>query len=280
MRYCYVSLLSTDSYLPGARVLHYSLQATNPAHPFLLLVTPNVSAAVRAELAAIEIPYRVLDQSLLAPASPKEPRWSFTFSKLHIFGLVEFDKLVFLDADMLVRQNIDELFQQPHLSAVNAGGRLPECSSWTQFNSGLLVVEPSTAQFEDMRRQLAGIDRELRGDQTFLHQYFPDWPSRHELHLDHRYNIFDVHLDRYEELFGWGMDEAKVIHFIGETKPWDPAPRRWRRLTPLALARSAKRALKRLREPTPPPPATRLRDAAREAWRECRTAEADSLRLL
>jgi len=38
------------------------------------------------------------------------PWFNTTFSKLHVFGLTEFDKIVYLDADLLLLSNIDALF--------------------------------------------------------------------------------------------------------------------------------------------------------------------------
>lgn len=222
MKCSYVSILSTEAYLPGVLVLHYSLVRTGSRHPFLLLITPNVSERVRHVLAHHNIEYQVLERPIANPKRVGEGhRWYYNYSKIHIFNQIQFDKIVFLDADMLVNRNLDELFNKPHMSAVNSGGLLPELSSWRQLNSGLLVVEPSTELFSDMVSQVGAIEgSQPGGDQAFLHAYFADWPNRKELHLDHTYNMFQKHIDRYHELFGYTLEEIKVFHFIGETKPW------------------------------------------------------------
>ena len=36
--------------------------------------------------------------------------WNNCFDKLLIFGMTEFDKLIFLDSDMYIIENIDHLF--------------------------------------------------------------------------------------------------------------------------------------------------------------------------
>ena len=43
MKYSYVSILTTDSYIFGALALWKSLMDTQPKHPFHLLITPNLS---------------------------------------------------------------------------------------------------------------------------------------------------------------------------------------------------------------------------------------------
>jgi glycogenin glucosyltransferase len=144
---------------------------------------------------------------------------------LNIFGLNQFEKLVYLDADMLILNNIDELFEKPHMSAVNSGGMLPNLLSWTKLNSGLMVVEPSTELFDDMLSKIGTIEGITSvGDQDFLHAYYFNWPNQKELHLDHGYNMFQIHLNEYNQLFGYDFNHAqkpiKIIHYIGETKPW------------------------------------------------------------
>jgi alpha-N-acetylglucosamine transferase len=44
-------------------------------------------------------------------------RFAATFTKLRIFDLDAFDKVVFLDADTIVLRNVDELFERPALAA-------------------------------------------------------------------------------------------------------------------------------------------------------------------
>lgn len=220
MRYSYVSILSTESYLPGALVLHYSLMRTNPRYPFLLLITPELGAGVRDVLSRHRIEYRVLEKPIANPNRvEKTHRWYHNYSTLHIFNL-EFEKIVYLDADMLITRNIDELFEKAHLSGVISGGSLPEHSAWNQFNGGLLVIEPSGALFADMLRCVGSIEQKAGGNQAFLHAYFRDWPTKTELHLDYSYNMFHTHVDRYHELLGYMLEDIKVLHFIGANKPW------------------------------------------------------------
>jgi glycogenin len=231
----YVTILTTPDYLPGVAVLSASLRRVRSRHPLYALVTDDLDAR------ASERAKRCCSGVIRVPAVPNPVRaetyrhWNYTYSKLQIFGLTQFEKLVFLDADMLVCTNIDDLFERPHLSAVNAGGRLPELEHWVGLNSGLLVLAPDADQHREMLSQVGRLATTDHGDQTFLHAFFPDWPKREELHLDHGCNMFVSHMDRYATLFGYRMptreevtagptwDDARVfrvIHFVGGLKPW------------------------------------------------------------
>lgn len=238
MKTAYVTVLSTDSYLPGVLVLHSSLQKTHPQHSFLTLLSPNISDDTRATLEWYGIPFRSMDGQITNPhdnVSTDDP-WYHTYAKIGIFGLSDYDKLVYLDADMMVLENLDELFERPHMSGVNAGGMLPENAAWTELNSGLMVVEPSDALFHDMLSKIGRIEQSKKeadySDQGFLQCYYPDWPYRSDLHLSHAYNMFDCTIERYRELFGFWVDalhprggeSVKIIHFIGRVKPWHEHP--------------------------------------------------------
>ena len=67
----------------------------------------------------------------------QRPDLGITFTKLHAWKLVEYEKCVFLDADTLVLQNVDDLFNRPEISAAPDIG-WPDC-----FNSGVFVFVPS-----------------------------------------------------------------------------------------------------------------------------------------
>jgi glycogenin len=223
--FSYITVLSTDSYVEGVIVLHRSLVRSQARYPFLVLTTPNLTDSTIAQLQQSGIAYQPIPPIELNTALPThQARWQATYSKLQIFNQTQFDKLVYLDADMLVYQNLDDLFRQPHMAAVNAGGMLPEYASWTEFNSGLMVIEPSHTLYTGMLAKLPDLYLPAGGDQDFLNAYYPDWPQQPEKHLDHAYNIFHEHVDRYQQLHGYKLTgkhkPIKVIHYVGERKPW------------------------------------------------------------
>ncbi len=228
--FSYITVLSTDSYVEGVIVLHRSLVRSEARYPFLVLTTPNLADSTYAQLRQSGINHQpILPIAIDTDLPSHQARWQATYSKLQIFNQTQFDKLVYLDADMLVYQNLDDLFNQPHMAAVNAGGMLPEYAHWKEFNSGLMVVEPSPALYTDMLAQLPKLYLPAGGDQDFLNAYYPDWPNQPEKHLDHAYNIFHEHVDRYHQHHGYQLKSdrlkshpraVKVIHYVGERKPW------------------------------------------------------------
>lgn len=51
----------------------------------------------------------------------RRPELGVTFTKLHAWRLVSFEKVLFLDADILVKKNLDAVFSRLDLSVSMAG---------------------------------------------------------------------------------------------------------------------------------------------------------------
>ncbi|KAH9082118.1 nucleotide-diphospho-sugar transferase [Lactarius deliciosus] len=111
----YVTLLTKDSYLPGALTLDYSLKSVQSRYSLVVLVTPTLPQRTRDVLVRCGIPFREV-QSLrpgdgqYVPAEHDE-RFADTWTKLRVFELIEYDRLVMLDSDMTVMRNMDELME-------------------------------------------------------------------------------------------------------------------------------------------------------------------------
>jgi alpha-N-acetylglucosamine transferase len=64
----------------------------------------------------------------------------WNYSKFRLWELTEYNKIIFIDADMLILRNMDFLFEYPEISTTGNDGTL--------FNSGLMVIEPSNSTFQ------------------------------------------------------------------------------------------------------------------------------------
>ena len=235
MKYAYVSILSTENYLAGILTMFNSLKATGTKIPLLCLIHESL----RQETEAIIKKCGILTKRVANIQNPvnenKNDRKYYNYNKLNIFGLDEYDKIVYIDADMVIFKNIDDLFNYQHLSGTNAGGELPNFRlTWQELNSGLMVVEPKRELLEDMKTKIGTFSVTDVGDQAFLHQYYKGWARKRELHLSHVYNTFHCHLDDYVSQLGYTCPDdypcspellnksklIRIIHYIGNEKPW------------------------------------------------------------
>ncbi len=221
MKKAYVTMMTNgDGYAPGVEALGRSLLATGTEVPMVLMATREVSQPTRERL--VRQGWEVRD---IEPVkNPHEgdllfPRFGSVFAKLRAWEL-EVDKAVWLDADTVVLKNIDDLFERPELAAA------PDFLMPDQFNSGVMVLEPSRTTFARMMDSLAGSKSYDGGDQGFLNDFFAGWytgpagrwlPSG--LNMPHFiYQFMHAHpsLRRRVE------SVAKVIHYTVQ-KPWQVA---------------------------------------------------------
>lgn len=220
----YITLLATDSYLPGVLVLQLCLARAGAKHALYVGVSAGVSDIARDQLRAHGLAVIELASVVLPGKVEQElSHWLHSFDKLKIFSLTGFRKLVYLDSDLLVLRNIDELFSLPHMSTVCAGRKFPGNDSWSGVNSGLMVVEPRTGLSEAMERLIPAVlaSGESVGDQDVIQAFYP-WAQLAALELGQGYNVFSIYLDYYiknrdDALRG---EPVRVIHFIGRKKPW------------------------------------------------------------
>lgn len=158
-------------------------------------------------------------------------------SKLRAWGLIEFDRVILLDADTLVLAPIDILFKLPisddQVYAVS--DIYPRI-----FNAGLIVFHPSTTMAMSLVDAASFMTSYNEGDQGLLNTFFSLHREKKLGQTSGKFDSFplDVGLSfvpldaRYnfptwlaKSLFGKSMfpefpSGISVLHFAGEVKPW------------------------------------------------------------
>ncbi|XP_068732763.1 glycogenin-1-like isoform X1 [Montipora capricornis] len=215
----FVSLVTNNSYANGALVLGYSLRRVNTTRKLVLLVAREVLEPTRERLARVWDHLEIVDlldsEDTTHLALLARPELGITFTKIHCWNLTQYRKCVFLDADTLVVQNCDELFERDELSAVPDIG-WPDC-----FNSGVFVFEPSRATYEALLEHAVQNGSFDGGDQGLLNSFFTDWRTADiSRHLSFIYNMNSNASYTYLPAFQQFGRDVKIVHFIGPIKPW------------------------------------------------------------
>jgi alpha-N-acetylglucosamine transferase len=224
MKTAYVTTLSHgDAYLPGVEALGKSLDATGTSVPRVVMVTADVSQTARERLTRLG--WQVHDVEPIAnPANGKRllfRRFAGVFTKLRAWDLPDFDRVVLLDADTIVLQNVDELFARSAFAAA------PDFFLPDRFNSGVVLLEPSKETFRQMTEALGTLDSYDGGDQGFLNRFFPDWYS---MPVEHRLPVgYNIAHFIYQFLLahpGTRTDlerSVRIVHYMVQ-KPWQARP--------------------------------------------------------
>lgn len=254
--FAWVTLLTQPGYLPGVEALQQSLVQSGTSWPLEVMVTPAINGETRARLQAIGCLVREIPEIGPAPELAHRyanARFADVWSKLAVWTLTEYARVAFLDADMLVVKNMDEVFELPLKAGFIAACHACRCNpnqiesyplSWqpancfysgcedaamtvgpsttadNYFNAGFLLLTPDLALYNLMLTKIVAmvdIRTYVFAEQDFLNDLFHDrW-----LPLHYGYNALKTLALQHPKM--WDMQRVKNIHYIID-KPWEKRP--------------------------------------------------------
>ncbi|KAL3819727.1 hypothetical protein ACJIZ3_005632 [Penstemon smallii] len=205
-REAYVTILhSTEDYVCGAITLAQSIIRSNSTKDLVLLADNNISPKSLNGLRAAGWKIKHIER-IRSTFSRKKAYNRWNYSKFRIWQLKEYDKVMFIDSDLIVKRNLDEFFIQPQLSAAG------NCEKHF-FNSGLMLIEPSICTFDTLMKKRFVIESYNGGDQGFLNEMFSWW---HRLPAEVNYlKVFVDFKDHVHQI----PEDVYAIHYFG-LKPW------------------------------------------------------------
>ena len=248
--FAYATLLygSGAEYFLGALVLGWSLQANGCQDNRLLLHTDDVPAPYLEvlqqywtlrqveHLSGVQALYKDWDNS----------RFKDVFTKLQALSCTDYAKLLMMDLDMLVRDNLDELFQ------LNTPAALKRCSGQEQpphgghfyaedlwrshrdgmssgINAGVMLLQPDLTVYERIIGEIQtqhhpehiGTDGP---EQNYLARFYTTFGTGAWTHIHARFNYQPMLPDDYVGESYRKLDvrhDVAVAHFSGRrVKPW------------------------------------------------------------
>uniref|UniRef100_A0A6N2K107 Hexosyltransferase n=1 Tax=Salix viminalis TaxID=40686 RepID=A0A6N2K107_SALVM len=234
----YVAFLAGNGdYVKGVVGLAKGLRRVKSAYPLVVAILPDVPEEHRDILRSQGCIVREID-----PIYPPENQIQFAmayyvinYSKLRIWNFEEYSKMVYLDADIQVFENIDHLFDTPdgyfyavmdcfcektwsHSPQYSVGycQQCPDKKTWPAemgsppplyFNAGMFVFEPSRLTYESLLETL-----QITPPTPFAEQktYKP---------IPLLYNLVLAMLWRHPE--NVEVEKVKVVHYCAAgSKPW------------------------------------------------------------
>ena len=229
----YLTVVTDHSYLKGALILAESLKNTGSKFPFTICITREIELGYIDLIRRLNINIVILEDDIKIDNKFEKENskngyghWNNTFIKLKIFSLIEFEKIIYLDSDMMVTTNLDHLFECNHMSAVVAGGFIRK--DWKDLNSGIMVIVPQPFLDQKIADKITEVSsiKEIFGNQDLIQAFYKEW-TKSNLSLDYKYNVFAQDVKAYTarryNLNFKNVDNNTlcVIHFVGKKKPWN-----------------------------------------------------------
>ncbi|XP_074308620.1 UDP-glucuronate:xylan alpha-glucuronosyltransferase 1-like [Silene latifolia] len=213
-REAYATILhSAHVYVCGAIAAAQSIRMVGSTRDLVILVDETISAYHRSGLEAAGWKIRTI-QRIRNPKAEKDAYNEWNYSKFRLWQLTDYDKIIFIDADLLILRNIDFLFKMPEISATG--------NNATLFNSGVMLIEPSNCTFKLLMDHINEIESYNGGDQGYLNEIFTWWHRipRHMNFLKHFWvGDEEEKKEMKTRLFGSDPPVLYVLHYLG-IKPW------------------------------------------------------------
>ncbi|KAK3070777.1 glycogenin glucosyltransferase [Teratosphaeriaceae sp. CCFEE 6253] len=213
----YCTLVMTDAYLPGAAVLAHSLRDASTTKKLACLVTQDsLRSSTIAELRTL-YDY-VIPVERIGNPSPANlylmdrPDLLYAFTKIHLWSLTQFRKVVYVDADIVALRAPDELFEVKDDFAA-----APDIGWPDAFNTGVMALTPNVGVYSALRTLAAAGDSFDGADQGLLNQYFEHKAWKR---LSFTYNCTPSASYQYEPAYRYHKSGISMVHFIGSGKPW------------------------------------------------------------
>ena len=268
----YVSLvMKGDVYVPGAIVLAHSLRQTGTKHDIVCMVTRDVSEQAIRQLrvvfdSVIPVEYITVDTKIMKNQKVEDiyGSWkSVAYTKWNALNLTQYRKVMFLDADLLVAQNIDGLFElQTPAAAFSIPQAKPFCGRNGLYNpyktvahghpvkheeiedgfhsfvciGTTVVLTPNAHHFTryvDMVRSMApfGIETCWNGsDEQSIALFYHRELRVPWTHISQAYNM--VPWKQKTWMPRKGDNRVYVLHYVGAVKPWKMRRDEWDDLGP------------------------------------------------
>jgi lipopolysaccharide biosynthesis glycosyltransferase len=230
--------------LPLAVMLESLKQHLRPSfQPILYLIHVGIPQSSLAAISSIIETHSIIPSDAQLSAAPRSPH----FPREASFPLLlpdllprTVERVLFLDADMLVLEDLANLWETPldqHVLAAAPDATVPFCSAprgvkgWqalgipreaAYFNCGVLMIHLARWRQREVTRRVHQYLETTREPIDFLHQealnavLWDDWKP-----LDSRWNLLASCAGRpYEQTASEAWRQPGIIHFAGRMKPW------------------------------------------------------------
>lgn len=225
----YVCVLATNNYLDGCLVLNENLKHINSEYGLLCLINEEITQETRDTLDYFNIEYKEIKKINYDVDFEGyiQPYFKNTFDKLSVFSLTEYEKIVYLDLDLLILENIDDLF------AYNGLAMAMDHPFTNLHNSGVMIIEPNMDDYYNLIKLMVEKmkNQEQLGDQDIINEYFKRINT-----IPQSYNLMRRISDELitENSYIWEEKETiypvknydeddinkKILHYIVTPKPF------------------------------------------------------------
>ncbi|KAN0006601.1 hypothetical protein ACTFIU_003315 [Dictyostelium citrinum] len=230
----YVTFADNAEYLKGIIALRMSMINTKCNYGLIVFVTKQVEQQDREPLQLLDCDVREIEMVDI----PKEvtvqiDRWRPAFTKFRAWQLIEYERVIWLDSDMLLLKSLDHLFDlvdigNPKLLYAAIDADANSCvyneDRLKLINSGIMVLSPSIDVYNLLIDGMVVVSKlpnqKTVNDQDVINTTLSDWKS-----LSYpEYGVQITHCECTSEQRLWNFTNTYFLHFTAGLKelpkPW------------------------------------------------------------
>jgi len=184
--FAFVTMATTPDSYASALALIQSAREVKSEYPFVILVGGSITDRQKTILMEQNLNVlQVINITKFIPVSSKfKPaagaRWITALSKLLIWKLTQFKKLIWIDSDAYFYSNADDMFQLPELTGQQNYDASCPPNPKVDLNSGVLVLEPNINTYKGLLYMFENSNNSWHGgDQELIGTYFSSLSKLH-----------------------------------------------------------------------------------------------------
>lgn len=207
--YAYATVITKDFYLPFLIRQKQLMEKFGCKYPFVAIISDSISENTKIELKKYNIQYKEVP-TLKFKCSEENTRYEDTLNKFHCFNLTEYDKVFFLDADIILFENLDYLFDkiefinEDFLYLILTNGEQKQLLNNHEekrvYASCVMFLKPSIKIFNEIielaKNGVYNTDEEFIHENKFfyncLHPEFNDKIFRKHIHFSGLYKLHNT----------------------------------------------------------------------------------------
>lgn len=255
-------VMKNPHYVFGSLVMGHSLKLTKTRHTLVCMITDDLYDEYHELLSVvydevIKVPYLRYDAGRMQSQKQEEiyKEWiDFSFTKWNCLALAQYNKVCFLDADLIITRNIDHLMElkapaaafvnfwlefgggkKNYYSGIKFGETIPPSAVRKGLKNGFVlighcvVLEPSKKTFKDYIKFMSKYEKyegcvsgaDEKSITSFMLSIGKTWTQ-----LDHMYNTISWHMKKTNIVNGV-FKPPYILHFFNKEKPWISQRGKW-----------------------------------------------------
>lgn len=213
-KYAYITLVSNSDFLKGAKFLHYSLKKVNAKYPLIVIITDNVNYT-KNDIDDFDI-VKIVPYIEYPPKNEFFKRYQSTLNKFWAFYFDEYSKLLFIDADIFIYQNIDFIFYNCNkykfltTKYFPTGDRQNELKEKIMPNGCFIFLTPNKNYFYNLIKNLIETNLSITDDE--MHIKYLLYPE------NYINNFFNYECNFFENIGIDIKDDVSFFHCMGTFK--------------------------------------------------------------